>query len=155
MDFEDDGMDPWDREELDMRMEEPPVEEEQLGPPEEEQFGLSEAIEVEEPRAPVQEPTASAAAGPAAHPVPAAVLPVLNSPSDTPKRPRELEPTAQTPPPLQVEVLQTPRRALLIKPRRAMLSAQCPIAKRSLPPVVFVTRGETLARSRDVIAIHV
>ena len=44
MDSEDDGMNPWDRDELDVMMEDP-WEEEQLGPPEEEHFGPPEGRE--------------------------------------------------------------------------------------------------------------
>ena len=48
MDSEDDGMDPWDRDEFDMMGDGPPVEEELMGPPDEEHFGLSQAAEVQE-----------------------------------------------------------------------------------------------------------
>ena len=51
MDSEDDGMNPWDRDEVDLMMEDP-WEEEQLGPPEEEQPDPPEAGRVEEPTAP-------------------------------------------------------------------------------------------------------
>ena len=47
-------MNPWDRDEVDLMMEDP-WEEEQLGPPEEEQPDPPEAGEVEEPTAPIHD----------------------------------------------------------------------------------------------------
>ena len=90
MDSEDDGMDPWDREELG------PPEEEQLGPPEEqlgpeEEFQLAAAAaHVEEPTASGREPTASSTTAAAAAPVVAAVLPVLETPGTQRKRRRDV-----------------------------------------------------------------
>ena len=104
----------------------PPGEEEQLGPPEEEQLGPPEAVQVEEPTAPVQEPTASATTAPAEAPAVAAVLPVLESPSATPKRHRGVELTAQTPTPLLAEVLQPPPKLRRLQQKTSVPQHVCP-----------------------------
>ena len=78
-------MDPWDRDEADVMMEEPPAEEELWGPPEEELIGYAEAVQTDEPQAPVHEPTfPDAGASVGAH-VPVAVLPVVDSSVETPR----------------------------------------------------------------------
>ena len=88
-------------------MEGPPVEEEQVGPPEEYTAMVPDAaaVHVGEPTASVQQPPASAAAAPAEAPVAAAVLPVQESPCAPPKRPRDVEPTAHAPTPLLAGLL--------------------------------------------------
>ena len=126
MDSEDDGMDPWDREEFDMMGDGPPVEEELMGPPEEEHFGLSQAAEVQEPRATFQEPESSSKVDSVAVPLPAAVLPVLDACSETPKRGASLEPSAQQNSPPQLGVLESPPKLRRVRAKTTVPVSVCP-----------------------------
>ena len=111
-------MNPWDRDELDVMMEDP-WEEEQLGPPEEEQPDPLEAGQVEEPTAPIHDTSSAPTDTAAAAPVVALVLPVSEELSATTKRPRPVEPTAPTDAPLLAEALQPPPKL------RRLLSKTC------------------------------
>ena len=125
MDSEDDGMNPWDRDELDLMMEDP-WEEEQLGPPEEEQPDPPEAGEVEEPTAPIHDTSSAPTDTAAAAPVVALVLPVSEELSDTPKRPRPVEPTAPTDAPLLAEVLESPPKLRRLQSKTFVPQYVCP-----------------------------
>ena len=112
-------MNPWDRDELDVMMEDP-WEEEQLGPPEEEQPpDPPAAVQVEEPTAPLHDTSSAPTDTAAAAPVVALVLPVSEELSATTKRPRPVEPTAPTDAPLLAEALQPPPKL------RRLLSKTC------------------------------
>ena len=125
MDSEDDGMNPWDRDEVDLMMEDP-WEEEQLGPPEEEQPDPPEAGEVEEPTAPTHDTSSAPTDTAAAAPVVALVLPVSEELSDTTKRPRPVEPTAPTDAPLLAEVLESPPKLRRLQSKTFVPQYVCP-----------------------------
>ena len=118
-------MNPWDRDEVDLMMEDP-WEEEQLGPPEEEQPDPPEAGEVEEPTAPIHDTSSAPTDTAAAAPVVALVLPVSEELSDTTKRPRPVEPTAPTDAPLLAEVLQSPPKLRRLQSKTCVPQYVCP-----------------------------
>ena len=118
-------MNPWDRDEVDLMMEDP-WEEEQLGPPEEEQPDPPEAGEVEEPTAPIHDTSSAPTDTAAAAPVVALVLPVSEELSDTTKRPRPVEPTAPTDAPLLAEVLESPPKLRRLQSKTFVPQYVCP-----------------------------
>ena len=126
MDSEADWMDPWDFAEFDMMETEPPVEEEQLGLPEEEHVGLSQAAEVQELRATGQEPESSSKVDSVAIVVPAAVLRVLDACSGTPKRGASLEPSAQQTSTPQLGVFEPPPKLRRVRAKTTVPVSVCP-----------------------------
>ena len=126
MDSEANWMDPWDFAEFDIMGNEPPVEEEQMGLPEQEHFGLSQAAEVQELRATVQEPESTSKVDSVAIVVPAAVLRVLDACSGTPKRGASLEPSAQQTSTPQLGVFEPPPKLRRVRAKTTVPVSVCP-----------------------------